>query len=512
MSFQLWLARLRAFFLNRSTQLLGRLTRNYLGERRLPHKVKLRELEDRVLMSAAPVGAEVPISPELAEVQETTAAAGSALVSEESSQVVAALSPSKTDALDLSEKRDAIASALATDSQLVSHESLPHNTMAGDRMESVASVQQELVFVDTRTENYQLLVDDIQAELPTDRSISFVFLDSDRGGIEQITEALSGYERLDAIHLVSHGNDQGVQLGGTWLDLSELRAHAGEIAGWSEFLSADADVLIYGCNLAASDEGQELVNTLGSLTGADVAASNDLTGSSQLSGDWDLEYRFGVIDAAVIAGERAQENWLHTLNMSVDASPTAANLVDIVSSADNDSVTVDTASIALSAGASTTGSFQNNDSNIGIDSGIVLSTGTIAGLPQAPATQDSQTIAGNDADDVDLDAINPGTQSDVVALEFDFDANVSKIAVRFVFASEEFGYQPGSATTGFDDTFGVFVSGAEPRRRFLRRSEHCPAANGRLHLSKYRKFSDEFRLYHGQSRQPKPSHGDGRNC
>ena len=62
------------------------------------------------------------------------------------------------------------------------------------------------------------------------------------------------------------------------------------------FLSENADLLIYGCNFAEGQVGENAADTLANLTGADIAASDDLTGHASLGGDWDLEYRSGEID------------------------------------------------------------------------------------------------------------------------------------------------------------------------------------------------------------------------
>ena len=74
-------------------------------------------------------------------------------------------------------------------------------------------------------------------------------------------------------------------------------------------LSSNADLLFYGCNLAAGDDGQDLVNSLTLLTGADVAASDDVTGSAQFGGDWVLEYGKGEIETAVAVSAETQQNW-----------------------------------------------------------------------------------------------------------------------------------------------------------------------------------------------------------
>ena len=45
------------------------------------------------------------------------------------------------------------------------------------------------------------------------------------------------------------------------------------VEAWAKALTADADVLLYGCDVAAGDEGQDFVRALSEATGADVAAS-----------------------------------------------------------------------------------------------------------------------------------------------------------------------------------------------------------------------------------------------
>ena len=49
------------------------------------------------------------------------------------------------------------------------------------------------------------------------------------------------------------------------------------------------------------------------LTGADIAASSDLTGSAGLGGDWELEYATGSIEADAIASS-ASDLVLATVN------------------------------------------------------------------------------------------------------------------------------------------------------------------------------------------------------
>jgi len=52
-----------------------------------------------------------------------------------------------------------------------------------------------------------------------------------------------------------------------------------------------------GCDVGAGLQGRQFVNQLAVLTGADVAASDDKTGTSALGGDWVLEVNRGPIEA-----------------------------------------------------------------------------------------------------------------------------------------------------------------------------------------------------------------------
>ncbi len=89
------------------------------------------------------------------------------------------------------------------------------------------------------------------------------------------------------------------------LDANNLDDYTRQLQSWSGALSDDGDILLYGCNVADGDWGIDFVQDLASLSGADVAASNDLTGSTARGGDWNLEFATGVIDAQLSMIEEA---------------------------------------------------------------------------------------------------------------------------------------------------------------------------------------------------------------
>lgn len=172
-----------------------------------------------------------------------------------------------------------------------------------------SDISQELVFVDTGTPDYQQLVDDLLGNQDASRRIGVVLLDASRDGISQITDMLGKFANLDAVHIISHGSDASINLGNSTLNSSTLESSAELISSWSKSFSDSGDLLIYGCNLAATASGQALVDTLATLTGTDVAASVDLTGSSRLGGDWELEYATGSIESTVALSTAAQTSF-----------------------------------------------------------------------------------------------------------------------------------------------------------------------------------------------------------
>ena len=178
----------------------------------------------------------------------------------------------------------------------------------------------ELIFVDSDTPEYQTLVEDLQRVQDSNTRYEVVILDNSVDGISQITETLGHYTNLSAVHILSHGSDGSIDLGGSQLDAEALAESAELVRTWSNAFSETGDLLIYGCDLAASEEGTSLVNTLSWLTGTDVAASDDLTGSALLGGDWELEYQAGQIETDVFVSADVQSEWSGLLAETVHIS------------------------------------------------------------------------------------------------------------------------------------------------------------------------------------------------
>jgi glucose/arabinose dehydrogenase len=159
---------------------------------------------------------------------------------------------------------------------------------------------QTLVFVDSGVAQLETLIAGIQ-------NAKVVILDSQTDGIDQITSVLAQHQQLDSVQIISHGASGSVQLGNTQLNAATLEQAGDRIQSWGNALSATGDLLFYGCNVAAGEAGLHLIQQISDLTQADVQASDDLTGSTKLGGDWDLEVATGAIetDSAINAETQA---------------------------------------------------------------------------------------------------------------------------------------------------------------------------------------------------------------
>lgn len=146
-----------------------------------------------------------------------------------------------------------------------------------------------VLIVDSTVPNYQTLVDSVSPDTEV------VVLNAEQDGVIQITQALSDRQNIQTLHILSHGEPGSLQLGNAKLDRQSLHRYAPALRSWAKALAAHADVLLYGCKVAADDWGKSFVRQLSQLTEATFAASTNLTGNAALGGDWNLEFATGEV-------------------------------------------------------------------------------------------------------------------------------------------------------------------------------------------------------------------------
>ena len=207
-----------------------------------------------------------------------------------------------------------------------------------------AAGTRELVFINENIADYQQLIADLQGG-NDNRVIEVVVLDADRDGIEQVSEILTDRSDLAAVHFVSHGTDGQINLGNNWLNNVTLQQNIASVSAWGNALTGDGDILFYGCNIAADGAGQILLNDIAQLTGADVAASDDLTGNSGMGGDWVLEFSKGAIETDVALRPEVRQNWsgvLATITVDTTADSGPGSLRQAIINANANGMGIDT--------------------------------------------------------------------------------------------------------------------------------------------------------------------------
>jgi len=125
-----------------------------------------------------------------------------------------------------------------------------------------------------------------------------------------------------------------------------------------------------------------------------------------------------------------------------------------------------TSNITFTGSGQQIGFFEANGSNIGLDSGVVMSSGFVASI--VPPNMPSTVVGGPGDPDVLATAqsvtSNPAAGSitstfDAAVLEFDFVPNGDVVLFNFVFASEEY---LTWVNTQYNDAFGFYITGPNP--------------------------------------------------
>ncbi|HIK55262.1 MAG TPA: DUF4347 domain-containing protein [Synechococcales cyanobacterium M55_K2018_004] len=167
----------------------------------------------------------------------------------------------------------------------------------------MTSLPSTLLLIDSKVHHYESLIRNLRP------GTDVVVLDSAQDGINQITQTLQHYTALTSLHVLSHGAAGAVHLGNAPVTSEVLERNQDQLASWSNALTETASILLYGCEVAAGEQGAGFIQKLAQLTGANVAASTNLTGCAALGGDWVLEASTGPIETTSIFDSAALEDY-----------------------------------------------------------------------------------------------------------------------------------------------------------------------------------------------------------
>lgn len=143
-----------------------------------------------------------------------------------------------------------------------------------------------------------------------------VMLDAHSDPMTQIVAILAQHRELAAVHLVSHGQPGALTFGALRVDETSLRQRPEFLRALQDATRPGADFLLYGCDVAAGQEGESLLDLIAGQTQRDVAASFGPTGGRSGGGDWELEIRRGTIDASLPFSAKAMADFTGVLTGS----------------------------------------------------------------------------------------------------------------------------------------------------------------------------------------------------
>ena len=150
----------------------------------------------------------------------------------------------------------------------------------------------ELVILGDNVQDAKVIIDNLA------EGTEVLTLDRNSDVLDQINEYLDKSDvKYDAIHVVSHGGDGYLLINNTLIDMESLKADPASWAAIGEHMTEEGDMLLYGCNVANTENGKAFANQLAALTGADVAASVDSVGGKY---GWELEYTTSAISAPAL--------------------------------------------------------------------------------------------------------------------------------------------------------------------------------------------------------------------
>jgi hypothetical protein len=238
-----------------------------------------------------------------------------------------------------------------------------------ERLESmiqieVAGRQQELVVFDPTVKELPVLLKGFS------RDVRYLVLDGKRDGLAQIQAELERNGDIRSLHLIAHGDPGEIRLGTTALNEDSLADNSDVLKAISSRMTHARDILLYSCRTGYGADGRRFVKKMRSITGVDIAASDNLTGAQSRGGDWDLEVVAGSVETPAPFVEAALQNYravLHTASVS-----TLAQLKAAIAAAENDALD-DTITITSDISASVVGDFVNgNLINIAVIDGKTL--------------------------------------------------------------------------------------------------------------------------------------------
>jgi hypothetical protein len=314
-----------------------------------------------------------------------------------------------------------------------------------------------LVIIDSDLPDAHILIDAAKQQY-NDPHIQV--LNKEASSKKQLVDLLNSYPEasLSEFVLFSHGSPGAIHLGGEKIDKNSIDLKVSRLFDALEnALSRDANVSLYGCEIAKGQAGLDFIRRMEEKIQAKISASTNLTGGLVSGGDWILE----------ISNNKFNNLDLDNYNFFLQTTTIDFNSEAFVEGADYGSDTYISGDYRL---VYSSGNFFEDT-----DSGSSGSNGLLIAQYVNNETLTIETVSGNEFDLVSLFLTNyfnytatieafkdgtsvtsiplsPSTNGSVISFNSDFD-NIDQAIITF---------SPGAFDIIDDITFGPPISSLTP--------------------------------------------------
>jgi large repetitive protein len=196
---------------------------------------------------------------------------------------------------------------------------------------SISNQPREIVILDPTIPDSNYIASGIKPDTET------YILKNQLDAVEQITKILAKHTEIAALHIITHGSPGTLHLGKTDLNNSNIENYKQQLQQWRKALTTNASIILYGCEIAAGNTGNQLLTKLHQLTGANIAANSQPTGNSEIGGTWDIAQKIPPSPQTpkLALTETALKTYSGVLGLApkvdfaTDSGPTSVSIGDI---------------------------------------------------------------------------------------------------------------------------------------------------------------------------------------
>ena len=175
-----------------------------------------------------------------------------------------------------------------------------------------AATGNTVVIIDINTPHTELLLSGLK---PGARVVA---LDATLHPLSSIHQIIRENQPISSLHIFSQGKPGQLIFSTGSITERTILSHQELIGSWKTMFTIHGDILFYGCEVGKGHRGLNFIRDMAVMTGLDIAASDNLTGSVLKGGDWYFEIRSGRIESSMIVSKRVIQQYPVVLRSGLD--------------------------------------------------------------------------------------------------------------------------------------------------------------------------------------------------